>query len=231
MKTRSYAQKINESKARLMKDTKLSKEKSLAVFEKKCSRCEHHQKFVAKNEDGRVENVQYCGICNGAQIEGYMLCRLLSSFSENVWVRITPDRRKLSSGDVYKNTIVGYLKYKDNYNHDYWECLRDNKIVVLRADVILGGTAIYKIGKSNYRKGGLYNPDGTRHVFATEHYSKQGRAIETVETIMITNTESDDFGETFHYEARRPCPCGGTMRYDDHGEAQCDRCEGTTILK
>jgi hypothetical protein len=163
----------------------------------------------------------YCDyICKAkSNTDTEKVCILKSTESCRVWIRITNTRPKVEAGKTYGKVKAVYLKYKDNYGNHYWECIRNGKIVIIRSQEILRGDNVGIVSKRNQRYiGSSTNPDKSRHVFATEHSSRIGCAVEQ---IVMEDIEGEP--KPKKSQQRAICKCGGTMRYEVDG-IWCDRC-------
>ena len=201
--------KINFLQKKYTKDRHLSKAESNALTQNTCPYC------------------SYAPICHSESINGTeKICLFKSTESYRVWLRITDDRPSIEVGKTYgKTKVISFSHYDDpsRKRYQYWNCLRDNKQVIVRGDLLLRLDVEAK-AERKYRRGSSINPDGTLHKYPMEHHSKVGCALEKTVTLIVE--DEDGMKATHRYETRVLCECGAAMRYDEYGEGICSSCIG-----
>ena len=198
---------------------------SIAYLQKKYIQDRHLVKSLSNNIV--INLCPYCSFANICRAESKdgteKVCILKSTESLRVWIRITDSRPKIEEGNTYGNTKVISINNKDESGKIYWNCIRNNQMVIVRGDNLLRNVA--DRAERKYRRGSSINPDGTLHKYPTEHTSKYGCAVEKA---MINTVIDEDTGDhhRYVYEDRVLCRCGSVMRYDEYGEGICSSCVG-----
>lgn len=201
--------RLNFLQKKYITDRHLSKAESNALVQNTCPYC------------------TYAPVCHSESINGTeKVCLFKSTETHRVWIRITDDRPRIEEGKTYgKTRVISFSHYGEKKKYQYWNCMRDHKIVLVRGDLLLRLDTTAKTERK-YRRGSSVNPDGTLHKYPMEHYSKVDCALEKVVTNVVINDDGDHIKH--RYETRVYCECGGAMRYDEYGDSVCERCTGTT---
>lgn len=207
-----YHAKLNNS---YITDKVLNKATSNSILNNVCAWCE------------------YASVCNTeAKDNTKKVCIWKSTESHRVWIQITPTRPKVVIGKTYGKITPISLKNKDEHGNLYYECIVKSKgnkrkeIKIIRSQEILRGNAVVLLREKNrikkYNIGSQNNPDGTKHVYPSEHHTKVGQAVDE---LVIEEKESENGPITLKYHRKTLCDeCKGIVRINQHGEAECERC-------
>lgn len=196
---------ILKIRKRAQRNIQLRKSKSQYILNEICPYCSMNSRCDYVNSTGK-----------------YKLCKIQSNELDKVWILISNEKRKIEPNKLYGNIKPLYIKYKDNYGKNYWECeVTSNgktSLKVIRYDTIFGNSQPVTLREKKYHRGSSTNPDGSNHAYPSEHSSRIGMSID-----VLVIEEKD--GKVKKYYKRMRCQeCNGIVRYAENGYRICENC-------